>query len=612
MKNRFMFGVGSLFVVLGILLNPWTIASVLSPDGKIASSLLNIRIFAFEGLLIGAGVVVIRNRHALSFRTKHLVPVGLGFLLIASGILSDKWILGLFFKHVLDIRVWIYNAIGIGIGTVMIVHRNRRFLTHAIGRGILIFLCAISLACVFWVSFRAIPFPYELEWGESACLDMAARINDGKPLYPIPSLEYIPTVYNFLYFYISGYAAKVAGLSLPLLRSISFGCFLLTLLVMGFWMKHEKRRWTLALIAMGIYAASFELSGAWIHLARIDSMFVLFLFFGTVLLHTSHRPWGMVVSALLVFLAFLTKQSTILYVPFLTLYLVLYKPKHVKYFLSVICVLVGISVVVGNALTAGRYYWYIFAFQPQRGFYGSYVIAYFKQFAVPLGWLGLFLLGTAVYVGATRQVTSFLRMNSFYLFMAAVSLIISLASISQHGAYYNNMMPFYLYTAMLIANSIQFVETVNERRFPRAIGYALICLLPWSTIFNPQKYIPARNDYQAGERIVSLLKAVEGPVWVTHTTSYYYIAKKERYVHMMPLIDIMRCNRVEYRLAVQEQINEAISKKTFAAVIDGAEWIQELFGKNGYRAETILLEYDAPRMKTGMPYRPDTIYYRDR
>ena len=55
-------------------------------------------------------------------------------------------------------------------------------------------------------------YPFDLEWLEGAMVDHVRMILDGRPLYPPPTLDFIPLTYTPGYFYAAAALCKIVGL----------------------------------------------------------------------------------------------------------------------------------------------------------------------------------------------------------------------------------------------------------------------------------------------------------------------------------------------------------------------------------------------------------------
>jgi hypothetical protein len=150
-------------------------------------------------------------------------------------------------------------------------------------------------------------YPYELEWTEGAMLDQIYWIQLGRWEYGPPTLNFIPICYNPLYLYTAALFSKVLGLGFLAPRLLSV---LSTLGILGFLyalVSENTGRRSAGLLAAGVFAATFRFSGAWLDLAKVDSLFLLLLLAAHwVGRRQIWRAW--IISGLLYVLAYYTKQ----------------------------------------------------------------------------------------------------------------------------------------------------------------------------------------------------------------------------------------------------------------------------------------------------------------
>ena len=113
------------------------------------------------------------------------------------------------------------------------------------------------------------------------------------------------------------------------------------------------------LVAAGLFAGTYRVSGAWFDAARVDSLLVVLLL-AAIFAGMSARTWkGGVAVGLLLFLAFLTKQNALVVaVPMLAWLLIRRRPAGVAASALLAVASVG-SVVVGDAVTGGWYSTYV-------------------------------------------------------------------------------------------------------------------------------------------------------------------------------------------------------------------------------------------------------------
>lgn len=466
----------------------------------------------------------------------------------------------------------------------------------------------VALAHVF---VRAVPFPFELEWAESASLCMAHRVATGQPLYTAPSIEHTPVPYPPLFFFLGGHLARWVGLGLPMLRLLSLAAFVATAAGIAWLVRRETTSWAAAFVAVGCYAACFELSGAWYHLARIDSLFVCCLWWGLAVLHRAASHRAALLAAALFFLAFLAKQTLLLFLPFLLVIVWLAKRRWMATFAASLGVAISIAVSVGNDLTDGWFRFYIFDFQVQRGFDLVLLLDYVKQFLVPLA---LFLTAVALaWSRGARHAWEAARRQWPWLLSAAASLAVALSAIAQPGGAANNAMPFCACLSTLVG--LGFAHFAQEAGLGTArVGYCLLVGSALATLwYDPEGYAPHPVDYSAGRRVVEALAGLPDPVWIPHTASYYFLAGHRPFAHQATLWDIGRSDAVEAKRELVAQILAGISRHAFAGVVLGREegLIHEALRQHGYRPVRLQSEPDGLWTKTGLRWRPEVLFLRD-
>lgn len=220
-----------------------------------------------------------------------------------------------------------------------------------------------SVARYLLVAIEALPIEQPLEWMEGGVVQVVARLAEGQPLYAPPSVDYVAYIYPPFYFWLTALVSKLVGVGYLAGRAVSFGaivaCFLLVyravlsnravlscgttiddaahnsnaLLEDGRakgrsgsvpsvrWLRAALGSNTWGLLGVGVLAATFEASGQWFHLGRVDSLYQALLFGGALLLlvpglagkHCRGRR-TVLLAGLLLGLAFLTKQTALMVV----------------------------------------------------------------------------------------------------------------------------------------------------------------------------------------------------------------------------------------------------------------------------------------------------------
>ncbi|MBV9547255.1 MAG: glycosyltransferase family 39 protein, partial [Chloroflexi bacterium] len=141
-------------------------------------------------------------------------------------------------------------------------------------------LCLAAAAILAFVAaavFR-LSYPYQLQVTEPASLGEVERILRGQPLYVEPTLAYVPQIYGPVYFYVSAALARVMGDGYAPMRLVSLLASVGTVLVLGRLVYRETGSRSAALLAGGVYAATFPFGDTTLDLARVDAFFTFLLF----------------------------------------------------------------------------------------------------------------------------------------------------------------------------------------------------------------------------------------------------------------------------------------------------------------------------------------------
>ncbi len=187
----------------------------------------------------------------------------------------------------------------------------------------LLILAGVYILVLLGLNLLRLSYPYELEWTEGAVIEEIRWILSGKPLYTTPDIHFLPLAYNPLYFYLAALPSKILGMGYLAPRLVSVLANLGVLILLFIAVANESKNWAAGWIAAGVYAASFRATGAWVDLAKTDSLFIFLILAGFLLLlrfHRRHvkvtgykaRDWLLITGTALLFsMAYFTKQTAL-------------------------------------------------------------------------------------------------------------------------------------------------------------------------------------------------------------------------------------------------------------------------------------------------------------
>jgi len=487
-----------------------------------------------------------------------------------------------------------------------------KLLKYAVGAAAVLYLImylAIALA--------RIKYPFELEWMEGGMIDHVRRILSGEQLYVSPSLDFIPYIYTPLYYYFSAMAAKITGIGFFPLRLVSFiaslGCFCIIYRLV----KRETDCKFYGIIASGLFAATFRISGAWFDIARVDSLFVFLLLLAIYLVRFGNSVKTYIIAGIFVFLSFFTKQIALfMFLPVL-LYSFINNWRYTLVLVGLLLILVVGSTLYFNSITDGWYTYYIFNLPAQHsintslfgGFWGNDIIARF-----PIACLISLLLIPLYFTKSNINARNFI----FYFLVLTGMIIGSLSSRLHRGGWDNVLIPAYagmaISTVIGISEIFKYIKTIPENKQKSLEVYIYIaCIIQFVLlIYNPIKQIPTQKDVECGKKLINVVKEIPGEVIIPYHGYLTYMAGKKTHAHAMALFDIIfKGDDVVIKEKLRFEIIQAIKKKRFSAIIidyENSWWFQHVVEKYYTKGKLIFEDTDSFWPVTGMKTRPEYIY----
>jgi len=481
---------------------------------------------------------------------------------------------------------------------------------------VLVLAALAYLGIYLYIAGMRLRYPYELEWIEGGFVDQVGRIVAGRSVYGPPDISFTPFLYTPLYFYLAALPAKIFGAGFFPLRLVSF---LASLAALGgiFWIvQREARNLLASVLAAGVFIASYRITGAWLDIARVDSLSIAFLIFFCLSIPQIPNRGRWLLAGVLASLTYLTKQTLVVaLVPFFLVHLIQYRRRAVWMAAGFLIPAVVVTVLF-NLATSGWYSFYTFDLLVQQTEWlsrevmiGFWTTDLFRHYAVTIFFslAGLFLL-------FRRDRGEFWK----WLSLLAGALLCSFLARIKSGGYDNVLLPAVALLSMLLGIGWSRVISRMEQ-FPllvrSAAGIVLMVAVGYQFYhlrYNPADQIPAPSNYQAGEDFIRYVSAIPGEVYIPYHTYYAAMAEKQTYAHQSALWDVLRGqtpNRGKQILI--QSITDAVRSKRFSAIIlDGAGQWNFLYGLDEHYAPQpeIIPPESAPVPLTGWQVSPQTVF----
>ncbi|MDQ6669338.1 MAG: glycosyltransferase family 39 protein [Chloroflexota bacterium] len=398
----------------------------------------------------------------------------------------------------------------------------------------------VATSMFFIVAFLAaawfrLTYAYPMWAMETPAMQAVRRILHAQPLYGPPSLEYVPSLYTPLYFYVGALAAGVLGPSLFTLRLVSLLASLGSAVLIGHLVLRETRNRMASLIAAGLFVCTTTLSATSLDLARVDALCLCLMLAGLDTARAAdvsdprRASWLSLASGVCVGLAILTKQTAVALAVILLVHAALTrKPRRFGGFVLG----AGLTVGVAGALLVAQYgAWpqlylvnlprqHALQLQALEGFWSKQILPAYTLplVAVPLSFVGRVLDRDAV---ALR----------FWVLATLGMLGIAWGASLNMWSSENVLLPAF---AILSAGfGLGLAEGLRRLSVPvrqvRVFRTYLLVLAVAQFAFvhyNPRQTSPLRSDVEAGQRLVSAIRNLHGSVFGPDVAEFLYQAGK--------------------------------------------------------------------------------------
>jgi len=450
-------------------------------------------------------------------------------------------------------------------------------------------LIAASAAYVLtflFVALARLGYPFELEWMEGGMVDHVRRALSGLPIYPKPSIEFVSFLYPPLYYKAAAIFARIFGLGFTPLRLLSLLSSLGVFALLYRIVRRETGAVIPGIVAVGLYAATYDRVGGWFDLARLDSFYVLILLSGVYGLRYARTATKAAAAGLLIGAAFLTKQSALVIAIPLVAAAVLADARLAAWFTGAAGLVIGGGTMLLNVLTGGWFQYYCFYLPSRHPRLPGGVTAFWTADLLPA--LPLATLIAAYYVASRARAQG----NGSRLFfpLAAAGMIGSSWSVRDMvGAEVNNLLPAFAAIALLAAMGLHElgrpkVEGGAVVSQGAALGGAALLIVQLALLaYDPRRHLPLPSDRAAGERLVARLATIPGEIFAPHHGYLTRLAGKQGFAHTLAMDNVYLDDDGPARRDLEAGMVQALAEKRFAAV---------LLESDGRYGQAILTGYD--------------------
>jgi len=496
--------------------------------------------------------------------------------------------------------------------------KNKQFQMINISKFFLISTAILFVITYIIVVFFRIQYPFELEWMEGSMVDHVMRIIDGKAIYLKPSIEFVPSIYTPFYFYLSAFMSKFTGIGFFPLRFVSFlsslGCFALIFSLV----KKETKNIFLGFISASLFFAMFRISGAWFDIARCDSLFLFLLLLSVYILRFKNSWIWYITAGLSVSLAFLTKQTTLVIIIPVIIYLIFTKRQKSLFFIGTALFVIMTSILILNGITNGWFTYFVLDLTGSQQIHRiNPTLSRLSSF-----WLKDILATVPVICCIVvpfvfYKLKNFKTNDLFYIVLTIGMVGGTWYSRINTSSYNNVLFPAYAIISILFGLSINYLIEIfqNLKTAPRKYLMTLIyflCILQFiMLIYNPLAQIPTQKDIVAGNKFIKEIGLIKGEILAMGQGFLPVLAGKKTYAHRQAIYDIYSSGEdsgVSEKLKMELKV--AIKEQKFQAIIINSVGNFHMDEVNKYykKHKKIFIEKDIFYPVTGLKLSPRWIY----
>jgi hypothetical protein len=383
--------------------------------------------------------------------------------------------------------------------------------------GVLLALAAVAyLLAYFSIAFIRFRHPIPLEWMEDGMLTHVSWVLAGNTLYVPPTLTFTPFIYTPLYVYLAAVFSAFFGPSFPLLRLISISASLGIFYGIFRIIRDTSGSRIASLIGVGLFASAYRLGGAWLDIARNDSLFLALFGWGLYLLRPRPLPTPRSIlaqSAVIFWLAYLTKQTALLGLAFLFPYIVVRERKRALAFAVPFLTLLAFTMAFFTWKTQG-WYW-IYTMEIPSGH--PWITAALRTFWIqdlrswwPVGVVGTVGLGLA-YRTCQRALASYMAV------ILAAGISMAWFSRLHTGGYDNVLLPAFTAWATVAGIAFGLLKGEYSSRTYGWLPFGAFLLLGGhfaQATYPLRQQLPPPGSVEASRQLKAELLSHPGKLWL--------------------------------------------------------------------------------------------------
>lgn len=454
----------------------------------------------------------------------------------------------------------------------------------------------IGIAAFYMVLFAVLCimrllYPFEVEFVEGLMAEHSLRLLQNKQIYDQPQLEFIAAIYQPFYYYVAALSMKVFGIGLFAGRLVSVLATLGSAALIGVIVYRFTRNSWACFTGIALFIAAYGATGYFYDIVRVDSLFVFLLLSGLSLLVLSEfTPGRLLASAILLSLAFFTKQQALGFIVCVAVWTLVHKPKQGILFTIYVAIFIASGIIILDAINDGWYSYYVYGIPSAK----KEQFSWYSFFAtIPdtiLQYWSIAMLFIVVWIGKhLRSPLSFLKSREGLLAMfTLVAIVMLMASYGNLGGYRNVAIPLAAMIAIALPISLHSLSTVIPKV---ALDGALVLQLAglWTSPLWEGKLFSSAENKAAGKHVISQLRAREGNVLTLNHGFLTHLAGKPMQFQQVSYSDALLA-KDEFAAELERSYDSALKHHAYSAIIVDEDPISDPDSIPGYSLQGRLIE----------------------
>lgn len=411
-------------------------------------------------------------------------------------------------------------------------------------------LAARQVGMLLWVFWQRVGYPYDIEWMEGATLISALRVTQGLPLYGAAEPTYIPFIYPPLYAWVVAACSTVFPFGYALARSVSIAGTLAAAAALVFGGREAGARWSTAIAGAAIFLGTWEETGTFFDLVRIDGLSIGLIGWALVLA-AGRTPARAIAGGAVLAIAFACKHHAAIFGFPVVLALWHRDGRAQALRFGLAAALPALLFVIGMQVgTGGRFLLWLVEVPSHHGivasrFFPSVSVSSWSPLkyeltgagmevvkAMPLAWLVAIGIGLRARTDRAGLATS--PRFVYWLGVSVVGLFVVSLMRGHVGGFTNVLIPMMWLQALW--------PSLASRRAGEGVGgmvlSALVAAQVWLGGSDYKREIPTEADRRQTAALVEEIRALPGPVLLPHAPYYAVLAGHEPSFALIALWDV--------------------------------------------------------------------------